>query len=204
MEQSIHLSAINQYSYCPRRAAIIIQECEFADNLHTLKGNLVHENVDTVHAPVVEGVRIEYALPVWSETLGISGRCDVVEFQPDGTVYPVEYKKGRRHKWINDDLQVAAQAMCLEEMLGVAIDKGAVFHYDSRRRREVVISKELRTEVVSIVTELHRIQSESAMPEPLNNHRCPQCSVADICQPEAISEKKKIAQLHRELFKVEL
>ncbi|UCZ57494.1 CRISPR-associated protein Cas4 [Desulfurispirillum indicum] len=204
MEVSVHLSAINQYNYCPRRAAIIIQECEFADNLHTLKGNLVHENVDTAHAPVIEGVRIEYALPVWSERLGLSGRCDAVEFHPDGIIYPVEHKKGQRRKWINDDLQVAAQAMCLEEMLSITIQEGAVFHYDSRRRRPVKITQELRAQVESIASELHRMKLDSVMPKPLNNHRCPQCSVLDICLPEVISNDAKICQLHDELFKAEL
>ncbi|MGZ8248358.1 CRISPR-associated protein Cas4, partial [Methylomagnum sp.] len=133
----IPLSALNQYSYCPRRCFLIHGEGEFADNVHTISGTLEHERVDTLHHEIKAGVRVEFGLPVWSDRLGLSGRCDVVEFQPDGTIYPVEYKHGKRRPWPNDDLQLAGQALCLSEMSGQPVPKGVIFHTQSKRRREV-------------------------------------------------------------------
>ncbi|MDW8324706.1 MAG: Dna2/Cas4 domain-containing protein, partial [Burkholderiales bacterium] len=94
-------------------------EGEFEDNVHTVRGQAEHERVDQLTWETGKsGARVEYALPVWSDRLGLIGRCDVVEFRVDGSVYPVEFKHGPRRKWLNDDLQLAAQALCLEEMLG--------------------------------------------------------------------------------------
>ena len=120
----IPLSALNQYAYCPRRCYLIHAEGEFVDNVHTLRGSHEHERVDQLQHEVSAGVRVEYSLPVWSQRLGLTGRCDVVEFHPDGSVYPVEYKHGKRKRWMNDDLQLAAQALCLEETLGQPVAKG--------------------------------------------------------------------------------
>lgn len=198
--EPVYLSLLNQYSYCPRRAALILQEREFADNRHTLKGNQVHERVDEVTAPVVEGMRIEYALPVWSDRLGLSGKCDAVEFWPDGKIYPVEYKKGKKERWINDDLQLAAQAMCLEEMLGAEISEGAIYHYESRHRREVAIGPELRGEVERVAGELHRMAESALLPPPINNYRCPECSLRDICLPEAMASGAAREKLYDLLF----
>ena len=95
--ESIAVSALNQYDYCPRRCALIFMDHEFEDNIHTQRGTAEHDRADqTFHVCDAEGVRLEYALPVWSRRLGLSGRCDVVEFHPDGTVYPVEYKHGKK------------------------------------------------------------------------------------------------------------
>jgi CRISPR-associated exonuclease Cas4 len=149
----INVSALNQYAYCPRRCGLIYLEGEFANNLHTQRGNAEHERVDRAsHATARDGARIEYALPIWSDRLGLIGKCDVVEFWPDGTVYPVEYKHGPRRAWLNDDIQLAAQALCLEEMLQVKIERAAIFHAGSNRRREVQITAALRNEVEGAVT----------------------------------------------------
>ncbi|MCB0058902.1 MAG: CRISPR-associated protein Cas4, partial [Caldilineaceae bacterium] len=145
----IPLSALNHYAYCPRRCGLIHMEGEFADNIHTARGNAEHGRVDRIaYQTKQSGARVEYALPVWSDQRGLIGKCDVVEFWPDGTVYPVEYKHGARKKWLNDDLQLAAQAMCLEEMLGRPVTHGAIYHASSRRRREVEITPALRALVV--------------------------------------------------------
>ena len=113
MDEPILLSALNQYAYCPRRCYPIHAEGEFEDNIHTQRGAVEHERVDEEASRSLEaGGRVEYALPIWSEQLGLIGKCDVVEFHGDGTIYPVEYKHGKRRKWLNDDLQLTAQAMC--------------------------------------------------------------------------------------------
>ena len=121
-DAAIPLSALQHWCYCPRQCALIHVEQVFADNLHTLRGQAVHKQVDLPGVETRAGLRVERALPVWSDSLGLIGKADVVEFEPNGTPYPVEYKHGSRNKaaWIGacDDLQLAAQAMCLEEMTG--------------------------------------------------------------------------------------
>lgn len=197
----IALSALNQYSYCPRRCALIFMDHEFVDNIHTQRGTEEHERADqTFHVCDAAGVRVEYALPVWSRRLGLSGRCDVVEFHPDGTVYPVEYKHGKKHKWLNDDLQLAAQALCLEEMLSISIGRGAIFHKGSMHRREVEFTQELRGQVEDAIAAIHALLSSGHLPPPINNQRCPECSLKNICLPSVVADKARSRKAARELF----
>lgn len=200
-ENSIPISALNQYSYCPRRCYLIHAEGEFANNVHTLRGSHEHERVDNARHEVSAGVRVEYSLPVWSRKLGLSGKCDVVEFHPDGSVYPVEYKHGKRKRWINDDLQLAAQAMCLEETLARPVPKGAIFHQQSRRRREVEIDMVLRQAVEIASRHVHALLSDKTLPPPVDDsRRCPECSLRTICQPELARATARLATLHAGLF----
>ena len=117
----IMLSALQHWSYCPRQCALIHIEQAFDENVFTMRCNAAHGRVDEPEFETFEGVRTELALPVWSERLGLIGKCDVVEFHPDGRIYPVEYKHGKMREKIHDDLQLAAQVMCLEEMTGKVI-----------------------------------------------------------------------------------
>ncbi|MGH8581875.1 MAG: CRISPR-associated protein Cas4 [Gammaproteobacteria bacterium] len=202
MTDPINVSALNQYAYCPRRCGLIYLEGEFEDNVHTSRGSAEHDRVDRVaHATTRDGARLEYALPIWSERLGLIGKCDVVEFWPDGTVYPVEYKHGPRRTWLNDDIQLGAQAMCLEEMLNVTIPHAAIFHAGSKRRREVEIAAQLRTEVQRTVSAIRGMLADSRLPAPTTEvRRCRECSLKDICQPEAVVALRDRARLKRELF----
>lgn len=201
---AVSISALNQYAYCPRRCALILVEQTFVENIHTQRGSAEHDQVDKVeHKTLAEGVRVEYAVPVWSEQLGLTGRCDVVEFHLDGIIYPVEYKHGVRKRWINDDLQLAAQAMCLEEMTGKKIPHGAIYHHSSRRRREVEISKALHDKVVETVTAIRALMISGIVPPPVNDQRCPQCSLVEVCQPAALAAKNKLHLLRESLFKPE-
>ena len=203
-EDLIPLSALNQHAYCPRRCYLIHAEGEFADNVHTLRGSHEHERVDQLRHEVNAGVRVEYGLPVWSHRLGLSGKCDAVEHHPDGTVYPVEYKHGKRRRWINDDLQLAAQAMCLEEMLDISVPRGAIFHQQSRRRREVLINGELRQAVETAAREIRRLLASDKLPPPVKDtRRGPECSLCDICQPELARADKKLTALRADLFEPE-
>ena len=117
----IPLSALQHWAYCPRQCGLIHLEQAFDDNLHTQRGQAVHALVDQPGMELRKGLRIERALPVWHDALGLIGKADVVEFEPDGTPYPVEYKHGSRHKAADiaacDDLQLAAQALCLSRAL---------------------------------------------------------------------------------------
>lgn len=200
----IPLSALNQYAYCPRRCYLIHAEGEFTDNIHTQSGTLEHERVDQLAHDIKKGVRVEFALPVWSDQLGISGRCDVVEFHPDGTVFPVEYKHGKRKQYLNDDLQVAAQAMCLEEMLKTPIPAAAIYHIQTRRRREVSIDQTLRDQVIATVRAVKDLLNSRLCPPLVEDRkRCPQCSLNELCSPELISEKSRLQQLAAQLFTIE-
>lgn len=197
----IPLSAFNHWVYCPRRCGLIHQEGEFTNNIHTTRGNAEHGRVDRVaHETLRSGARAEYALPVWSDRLGLIGKCDVVEFWPDGTIYPVEYKHGPKRKWLNDDLQLAAQAICLEDMLGRTVPTGAIFHASSRRRREVTITPELRQMVIETTEAIRAMLASNKLPPPVNDARCKECSMKEICQPAALTDTTRLKRMHDELL----
>lgn len=192
--EPVNVSALNQYAYCHRRCALIYLESEFAENRHTAHGNAEHARVDQVaHASNREGARVEYALPIWSDRLGLIGKGDVVEFWPDGTIYPVEYKHGAKKQHDNDDLQLAAQALCLEEMFGRSIGRGAIFHAKSKRRREVLFTSQLRAATEQTIASIRQMLTSRTVPPPLNNDtRCRECSLVDLCQPMALGNLRML------------
>lgn len=200
--EPINVSALNQYAYCPRRCALIYIDGEFTDNLHTQRGNAEHARVDrAAHTTNRDGARVEYALPIWSERLSLIGKCDVVEFWPDGTIYPVEYKHGPKRAWLNDDLQLVAQAVCLEEMFERSIPCGAIFHAASKRRREVEFKDPLRRQLDECVAEVRSLIGQTRLPPPTTDtRRCRECSMRDICQPEAARRIADAAAARSALF----
>lgn len=159
----------------------------FAENLHTLRGQAVHKQVDQPGVETRAGLRAERALPVWSDRLGLIGKADIVEFESDGAPFPVEYKHGNRNKagWIAacDDLQLAAQALCLEEMTGRAVPAGALFYATSKRRREVRITADLRRRVEDATAAVRALIEAGTLPSPANDARCAKCSLRELCQP---------------------
>ena len=202
-DDPIMLSALQHWSYCSRQCALIHVEQAFDENVFTMRGNAAHERVDDPGFGTFEGVRSERALPVWSERLGLIGKCDVVEFHPDGRIYPVEYKHGKKREKIHDDLQLGAQAMCLEEMTGKTITHGAIYHHGSRRRREVAITQELRDKVEETVNAIRAMMDSGKLPPPANDARCKECSLKKICQPEVLAEISKQHELVATLFEVQ-
>lgn len=196
----VALSALNHWAYCPRRCGLIHMEREFTDNIHTARGNAEHEKVDGVHYETRDGRRSATALPVWSDRVGLIGKCDAVEFLADGTPYPIEYKHGPKRKWLNDDIQLAAQAICLEEMLNRPVPKGAIFHASSHRRREVAITAELKQLVEETAAAIRAMLASGKLPPPVNDARCRECSLKEICQPEALAEQGRLKCLREELF----
>ena len=196
----IPVSALQHWCYCPRQCALIHVEQAFEDNLFTLRGQALHQRADDPGFEVRDGLRIERALPLFSDRLGLVGKGDVVEFLPNGTPYPVEYKHGARKKWINDDIQLAAQALCLEEMTGKPVPLGAIYHASSRRRREVAITLELRSAVESCVAEVRAALRALTLPPPVNDKRCKECSLVEICQPEVLAGRERWRHLAETLF----
>jgi CRISPR-associated exonuclease Cas4 len=156
--------------------------------VHTARGQAVHRLVDLPGDLTKGGIKIERALPLWSERLGLIGKADLVEVHPDGTRYPVEFKHGRKRRALHDDLQLAAQAMCLEEMLGRPVAKGAIYHASSRRRREVEISTALRDNVIETVAAIRAMLDAARLPPPANDARCRECSLLDLCQPALVAQ----------------
>lgn len=187
----IPLSALQHWAYCPRQCALIHVEQVFEENLFTQRGQALHKRVDDPGFELRDGLRVERALPLFCDRLGLVGKADVVEFLPDGTPYPVEYKHGSRHKRADiaacDDIQLAAQALCLEEMFGRPVAEGALYYATSRRRRIVAVDDALRSRVAEIADAVRQLRSSAVMPPPLNDDHCRACSLLDRCQPEAVS-----------------
>ena len=202
-DDPIMLSALQHWSYCPRQCALIHLEQAFDENVHTMRGNAAHERVDAAGVETFEGVRSERALPVWSEKFGLIGKCDVVEFHPDGSIYPVEYKHGKKRQQTHDDLQLAAQALCLEEMFGKPVKKGAIYHHTSRRRREVNITPELCQLVIESIAAIRAMLASGKLPPPVNDARCKECSLNEICQPQAMTRNSAHTEIERSLFEPE-
>ena len=185
-EDIVMISAIEHWSYCPRQCALIHVEQIYDENVFTLRGSRAHERVDTPTWEMSGTTRIERALPIWSERLGLNGRADTVEFRADGSVFPVETKHGSRREKAHDDLQLCAQAACLEEMFGQPVPRGAVYYHSTRRRRDVAFTEELRAEMEAIVGHVRRIRLTGEMPPPVNDARCRNCSLIDACAPAAL------------------
>lgn len=200
--EPLPISAVQHWSYCPRQCGLIHLEQAFEENVHTLRGRAVHARVDAPGFESRAGVRVERALPLASEHLGLIGKADVVEFLADGTPYPVEYKHGSvtkaRHG--HDALQLAAQAICLEEMTGRTVVEGALFYASSKRRVVVAVDGALRAAVEETVAAIRAMLASGELPPPVSDSRCRACSLADICQPQAIADRAEQQRLRAKLF----
>jgi CRISPR-associated exonuclease Cas4 len=182
-DELVMISALEHYSYCPRQCALIHVESVFDENLYTLRGRHLHERADSSETSFEEGVRAVRSLPLFSERLGLIGKADIVEFDMRGTPYPVEYKAGPRKANVHDDIQLCAQALCLEEMLGKEVPRGEVFHKSSQRRREAVFDEGLRRTTEGMVSLVRAMLSDGKLPAPVADARCPKCSLFDACMP---------------------
>jgi CRISPR-associated exonuclease Cas4 len=199
------LSALNDYLFCPRRCFLHRVEGIWTDNAHTASGSLAHARAHEPRDSDELPFRTARGLWVVSHQLRVYGVADVVEFHPatDGGVdvpFPIEYKRGRRKRWDNDDVQLCAQAVCLEEMLGVVVPAGAIFNVKSRRRREVSFSASLRQKTAETATRLHELLATSVAPPPVLHPKCAGCSVREICMPDLVSAAVRYRRAAAELF----
>jgi CRISPR-associated exonuclease Cas4 len=195
----VMISALQHFSYCPRQCGLIHLDQAWDENLYTLRGRRVHEAVDVPGGETNHGVRTERGLPLWSDRLGLVGKADVVEFR-DGLPTPVEYKHGPRRMSKHDELQLAAQALCLEEMFGVEVRRGAVYHHSSRRRREVAIVPALRSAVAEATEQVRRMIRSGRLPPAVNDARCPNCSLRESCLPAVTEGPARASRASRSLF----
>jgi CRISPR-associated exonuclease Cas4 len=195
--EPVPLSALQHWQYCPRQCGLIHLEQVFEENVHTLRGQAVHAKVDMPNVATAKGVRLERALPLWHDTLGLVGKSDMVEFLAGGVPYPVEYKHGSRNKAADiaacDDLQLAAQAVCLQAMTGKPVNQGALYYATSKRRRVVAITDQLRANVERAAEAIRQMLATAVLPPPLEGEqadkRCKGCSLIDRCQPNATHTK---------------
>jgi CRISPR-associated exonuclease Cas4 len=197
------LSLLNDFLYCSRRAALKVVEGWRASNAHTARGDIVHEHADLPGYEVAKGVTLLRALPIWSERLGLSGKCDIVEQRTNGSLCPVEYKKGKRRQWVNDDVQLCAQALCLEEMFNISIPQGAIFHAESKRRREVEFTPELRGQTEETAARLHGLLASEQVPAAVFKPACEECSLFSVCLPKATCADSRAERLTRALYKTD-
>jgi CRISPR-associated exonuclease Cas4 len=191
--EPIALSALQHYAYCPRQCALIHVERVWSDNAQTAQGTHLHARADDAGTELLEGTRMERALPLFHDALGLAGRADVVEFLLDGTPFPVEYKSGKRKRSADpataaleqlcDDVQLCAQAMCLAAMFETPVPRGAIFHAGSRRRRDVAITPALRERTLEVIQAVREQLQSGVTPAPVNDARCTHCSLNNACLP---------------------
>ncbi|RJP80279.1 MAG: CRISPR-associated protein Cas4 [Desulfobacteraceae bacterium] len=189
------LSALQHYLFCPRQCALIHLERQWFENQFTAEGRVMHERVDQGGKKDLAGLRIEYALRLVCRELGLSGQADVVEFhrsdkESDVWVpYPVEYKRGKPKKDNSDKVQLCAQALCLEEMLDIAVPEGALFYGKTRRRQSVLFDSKLRQETTETAKRLRSMIQNRITPEPFYTKKCESCSFLDFCMPRVCRVK---------------
>jgi CRISPR-associated exonuclease Cas4 len=210
--ETFPLSALNHLLYCERRAYLIHAEGVFVDNEHTVLGNLAHEHVDFAGYEQRAGWTLLRALPLFSDHLGLTGKADLVEvryaddtsaqpiipagrfpIQPPRPIItaarPVEYKKGPKRRWDNDEVQLCAQALCLEEMFGLSVETGAIFHASSQTRREIVFDSALRHKTLFALAAFKSLIAASRIPPAILKPQCDGCSLRAICLPEASAHR---------------
>ena len=200
------LSALNHLMFCERRCALIHIEGVFEENPYTLQGTLLHEMADTPGYSTQSGVRAVRGLPLYSHRLGLSGKADIIEFRNEGhreTACPVDYKRGRRRRWENDDVQLCAQALCLEEMLEIEVRRGAIFHAGSRHRREIEFTTHLRKLTVDAAKRLHELIRQARIPQAVLLPKCAGCSLRSNCMPELAQRTAMIRAAAARLFHAE-
>lgn len=197
-EPDVPISALEHYSYCPRQCALIHVERTFDENIYTVRGTLAHERVHAGEAASSRGVRVLRGIELWSEVYGLRGRADAIELHGT-TPYPIEYKVGSRLA-IHALLQLCAQAFCLEEMTGELVSRGAIYSGATRRRREIVIDEPLRDATIAAIVDVRRMLVEQLLPPPVNDARCPHCSLVESCLPTTVGAPHRLRGLQGALF----
>ena len=187
------VSALQHYLFCPRQCALIHVERIWTEDAATAQGRLLHERVDSGRPDRRAGVRIERGLTLRSAALGLSGKADVVEFHGE-TPFPVEYKRGRPKSHRADEVQLCAQALCLEEMFAVPVPEGALFYGQTRKRLTVAFDEELRALTCETASACAAMIAEGRTPAPVKTPACRRCSLYDDCQPDRLEKPPGVAR----------
>lgn len=198
-EDLILISALEHWSYCARQCALIHLEQTYDENIFTLRGNRAHERAHNDSAGTEDGTRVVRGLRLWSDRLGLIGKADIVEWRGE-TPVPVEYKVGKKRAWGHEIVQLCAQAICLEEMLGTPVPSGAIYYAGSKRRRVVVFTADDYRLVEASAIEIRGMLESERLPGAVNDARCPNCSLVDACTPGIASRPAIIRGHYAELF----
>jgi len=211
-EEFLPLSALQHFAFCRRQWALIHIEQQWKENLRTADGHLFHARAhDAAQRERRGDTLILRGLAVFSPVLGLSGQCDVVEFRqtPEGVPlrgeeglwlpYPVEYKRGKPKGHQADELQLCAQAMCLEEMLCCAVPEGALFYGEPRRRTQIVFTPELREAVTAMSAEMHALYVRGHTPRVKPRKSCGACSLKELCLPALLGRRSASAYLRENM-----
>lgn len=194
----IQLSALQHIVFCERQCALIHIEQAWSENLFTAEGRIMHEKADSNKHESRGNVRIDYSVPLRSLKLGLIGKADVVEFhrKEDGTwrPFPVEYKRGKPKLDNCDKVQLCAQAICLEEMLNVEIEEGALFYGQTRRREDVTFDKALRAETEETARKVHDLIESGITPKAEYSKKCKSCSLLELCMPKTCGKGKSASK----------
>lgn len=195
----VTISEIEHFSFCDRQWALIFSERVWADNVVTVRGTIAHERVDEASERSERGLTVLRALEIWSDRHDLIGRADVVEIQPNGVPYPVEYKSGRMFG-LPARLQLAAQALCLEEMFDRRVCEGAIWLGGTRQRVRVKIDDELREQVSAVAQAIRIARTGPSLPPAVYGQRCQQCSLRDECLPQLVQDRRRAATINGMLF----
>ena len=179
----IPISALEHYAYCARQCALIHVDGVWSDNAHTVRGSRGHRRADTSFQRIERGRTVIRGVPLWSERFGLSGRADAIEISHSGEIAPVEYKIGSRHGDAAD-IQLCAQALCIEEMLGIILGYGFVWYSGPRQRHRVQLDATLRSRTVDAIEAVRSILDASTLPEAPNDARCAECQLLGHCLPD--------------------
>lgn len=191
----IPLSALQHHLFCPRQCALIHVEGLWAEDAATAEGRLLHEAVDSGKGESRPGVRIARGLQIRSLALGVAGRADAVEFRGRPPVpFPVEYKRGKPKRHRADEVQLCAQALCLEEMFGAPVPEGALFYGEQRRRTPVAFDAELRALTAGVAEAARANVLAGRTPAPVLIPACRRCSLHALCRPERLEKPPAVAR----------
>lgn len=203
VDDYIAISALQHYIFCPRQAALIHIDREWRDDVATTIGNQLHERVDKAGADSRTASKVIRALPIVCHRLRIAGVADMVEFASATErpiPIPVEVKKGKKKSKLADEVQLCAQALCLEEMFACEISTGYVFHAESHRRREVVIGPALRVATINAIEGMQRLFASQQLPLHVADERvCKACSLEPLCLPNSIRRNQSATTYLRRL-----
>jgi CRISPR-associated exonuclease Cas4 len=190
------ISALQHFVFCPRQCALIHVEKAWAENRLTAEGALLHARVQSGETTTQSTVRVLRALPLVSHRLGITGFADVVEIHRTGggeKALPVEYKRGKTKAHDADRVQLCAQALCLEEMLGFPVSHGALFYATPRRRDVVEFDTRLRVRTEAAIVELRQMLDAGVVPPPRYGSHCRSCSLIEVCRPKLYGGRSAVA-----------
>lgn len=200
-DEYLSLSGIQHLYFCTRQCALIHVENLWTENYFTAHGRVLHENVHNASGESRKNLRIERGLRIASSKLGLFGQTDAVEFHADGKVLPVEYKRGKPKEDNCDAVQLCAQAICLEEMLGLLIPKGCLFYDSIKKREEIEFTDELREETQVTAEKYHLLIRDGITPPAEYSKRCESCSFFESCFPDTAGAGKSVKKyLERNIF----